>query len=107
MDHIKFLQEQSQLIKPRQQLSKSISHVSMYQYNIYQYHIKDHMHNLMVRIQCKRYLQSMTKKQMTLNKASRSEIESFLRTLKLLEVRYLSDAVNAAAARYPKNSVEL
>ena len=57
MDHIKFLQEQSQLIKPRQQLSKSISHVSMYQYNIYQYHIKDHMHDLMVRIQCKRYLQ--------------------------------------------------
>ena len=49
----------------------------------------------------------MTKKQITLNKASRSEIESFLRTLKLLEVRYLSDAVNAAAARYPKNSVEL
>ena len=49
----------------------------------------------------------MTKKQMTLNKASRSEIKSFLRTLKLLEVRYLSDAVNATAASYPKNSVEL
>ena len=52
-------------------------------------------------------LEEMIKNGMTLNKACWLEIESFLKRWKMMEVRYLSDAVNAAAVSYGKNTIKV
>lgn len=67
---------------------------------------KDYMHDLMVKSSEKK-VNTMMKKQMKLNKACWSEIKTFLRRWKMLEVRYLSDAVNAAASSSAKNTIKL
>ena len=50
---------------------------------------------------------TVTKKEITLKKVFWSEIEKFLRKCKILEVRYLSDAINAAAASQAKNTIKV
>ena len=66
---------------------------------------KDYMHDLMAESSEKGTCND--EKQMILNKACWSEIKRFLRRWKMLEVRYLSDAVNAAAASYAKSTIKV
>ena len=46
-------------------------------------------------------------KQMPLKKACRSDLKGFLRTWKMLKMRYLSDAVKFTAASYAKNTIKV
>ena len=48
-----------------------------------------------------------TKKEITFKKVFWSEIKKFLRKRKILEVRYLSDAINSAAASQAKNTIKV
>ena len=58
---------------------------------------KDYMHDLMVE----------SSEKGICNDEKTDDFKRFLRRRKMLEVRYLSDAINAAAASYAKSTIKV